>query len=72
MLTVLLTLSIGLVNVLCFLIGAKVGQKVSKNEVIELPNPVKKVQEYKESKEESKRQKEIEDMMKAIDNYDGN
>ena len=52
MLTVLLTFSIGIVNVLCFLIGAKVGQKVANKETIELPNPVKKVKEYKQSKEE--------------------
>lgn len=69
---VLLTLSIGLVNVLCFLIGLFAGQKVAKKEEVKLPNPVKKVKEYKQSKEEEKRQKEIEDMMKAIDNYDGN
>ena len=72
MLTVLLTLSIGLVNVLCFFIGARLGQKVVKDEPIIVPNPVLKVKEYKQSKEEEKRQKEIEDMMKAIDNYDGN
>lgn len=72
MLTVLLTLSIGLVNVLCFFIGARLAQKVVKDEPIVVPNPVKKAKEYKQSKEEEKRQKEIEDMMKAIDNYDGN
>ena len=72
MLTVLLTLSIGLVNVLCFFIGARLGQKVVKDEPIVVHNPVLKVKEYKQSKEEEKRQKDIEDMMKAIDNYDGN
>ena len=46
---IILIVSIGAINILCFLIGAKTGQKVIKGETVELPNvnPVKAINEYK-------------------------
>lgn len=71
--TILLVLVIGALCIVCFFIGAKVGQKVNKGETLEVPNlnPVKVFEEYKESKEakfEQERNKIISD---NIDAYDG-
>lgn len=59
--------------ILSFTIGAKVGQKISKGEEIEikLPNPVQKVSEYIEKKETEKEQNKLEIIAENIDNYDG-
>ena len=48
---IVLILAVGALNIACFLIGAKVGQRVAKGEKIELPsaNPVKAVREHNES-----------------------
>lgn len=60
-------------NIGCFLIGAKVGQKVSREETIELPNlnPIKVVREIKENREADKVQNKIETIMQNIDSYNG-
>lgn len=59
-------------NVLCFLIGAKTGQKVSKGEEIELPkNPVETYKEALETKEARRMQAEYDTILRNIDNYDG-
>ena len=68
----IIIVSIG--NILCFLIGSKIGQMVSKNETIKL-DPIKAIkEEIKETKieketiaERSKSEKQIAN----IDNYDG-
>lgn len=64
---------VGALNVMCFLIGAKVGQKVSRDETIELPNlnPIKVVREIKANREADKVQNKIETIMQNIDSYDG-
>lgn len=70
---VLLLAVMGAVNVLCFVIGAKVGQTVSKGEEIELPsvNPVEAYLANKAKKEAQKEQKKIDVIKQNIDNYDG-
>lgn len=73
--TIILVLSIGIMNILCFFIGAKVGQKVIKGEDIKLPNPIKAIEETKESWEFKKEQEEENERLKIqlenIDNYNG-
>lgn len=70
---VLLILAAGAVNVLCFFIGAKVGQTVSKGETIQTPevNPIKAYKEHKAQKEADKDAKRLEVIMQNIDAYDG-
>lgn len=60
-------------NVMCFFIGAKVGQTVSKGEAVELPNlnPMKAIREMQDRKEAERVQDKIETIMQNIDNYDG-
>jgi uncharacterized protein YneF (UPF0154 family) len=64
---------VGTLNVMCFLIGAKVGQKVSRDETIELPNlnPMKAIREMQDKREAERVQDKIETIMQNIDNYDG-
>lgn len=69
---IFLMLSIGLLNVLCFFIGARVGQKVVKNEDIKLPNPIEAVKTYEEKKEEEEAYKKLQEDLEQINNYDGN
>lgn len=60
---------------LAFILGLHYGSKIKSGEVIEMPNPVKKVQQYKSMKKvEEKLDKEalIEEINLAnIDSYDG-
>lgn len=60
-------------NILCFLIGAKVGQKVTKGEEVQIPtvNPMEVYREHRENKEAERRQRELDTIMRNIDNYDG-
>lgn len=69
----LLMALISLSNIACFLIGAKVGQKVVKGEPVELPtiNPMEVYREHQERKEAERVQEQVETIMRNIDNYDG-
>jgi hypothetical protein len=70
---VLLMAVMALANILCFLIGAKVGQKVSKGEEVELPtaNPIEAIREHREKKEYDHKQSQLETILRNIDNYNG-
>ena len=70
---ILLALTVGALCIGCFLIGAKVGQKVSKGEDIELPNvnPFDAYNKHKAMKEAEKEQNKIDTIMHNIECYDG-
>ena len=70
---VLLLAIASLSNIACFVIGAKVGQKVVKDEPIETPdvNPFKAYREKQEKKEEEAAKNRIDTILRNIDNYDG-
>ena len=76
-LILVLILAVGALNIACFFIGAKVGQRVAKGENIELPslNPVKAVKEHNEKKQAEKEaereQERLNTIMENIENYDG-
>ena len=69
----LLAVFISLSNLICLIVGVKVGQKAYRGEDIsmKLPNPVEKVQSFKVSQEKKKEQEAVEDMLYNIDVYDG-
>lgn len=72
---IILIVSIGVMNILCFLIGARTGQKVIKGETVEIPtpkSPVTMIKEYQQSKEEQKAEEEFKHNLDVINNYDGN
>jgi hypothetical protein len=72
---VFILLVAGAMNITCFMIGAKVGQTVSKGEEITIPNPIEAVNEYRVKKEAyeaaAKEQKRIDAILRNIDNYNG-
>lgn len=72
---IILILGIGAMNILCFLVGAKTGQKVVNNEPIEIPtpkSPIAMIKEYQQSKAEQKAEEEFKHNLDVINNYDGN
>lgn len=70
---VLLLAIMSLSNILCFVIGAKVGQKVVKGEAVELPNldPMQAVREHRAKKEAELKQEKFNTILRNIDSYDG-
>ncbi len=71
--SILLLAMTGAFNCICFFIGAKVGQKVSKGEEISLPsiNPLEAYKKNEAKKEADKEQKKIDTIMRNIERYDG-
>lgn len=63
----------GVFLILSFVIGARVGQKIVKGEEVkvELPNPIKKIEEHREKKEVEKEIEKLDIITENIDNYDG-
>ncbi len=62
-----------IINIFCFIIGAKVGQSVSKGADVKLPNlnPIKLIKEQKENKENREQLEKYNTMFENINNYDG-
>lgn len=60
-------------NIVCFIIGAKVGQAVSKGERIETPaiDPLKAYREHEAKREAQKEQERLDTIMRNIETYDG-
>ena len=70
---VLLLAVMGVTNILCFLIGAKIGQTVTKGETVELPtvNPLKAYREHEAKKEADRQQGRMNMILHNVDCYDG-
>jgi hypothetical protein len=64
-------LMMGIFMLLAFLVGVKTAQKVQNNEIVEIPSPIKVVEEIKEHREQKEREKSFDVMLENIDNYDG-
>ena len=66
---------VGIQNLICVIIGLKVGLALSKGESVSLPNPIKEYTEQqakRQAKKEAKaEQDKIETILKNIENYDG-
>lgn len=63
----------GFLNIACFIVGAQVGQKVSKGEKVEMPdlNPLKAVRENRAKKEVKQEQDKMNKILRNIERYDG-
>ena len=63
----------GFLCLVCFVAGAKVGQKVVKGEPIELPtiNPMELHREREAKKEAAREQDRLETIMSNLEAYDG-
>lgn len=69
----LLILITGTLNVVCFFIGAKIGQKVVRGEKIETPalNPINIIREHREKKEAEYAQDRIDTILRNVEAYNG-
>lgn len=69
----LLLLITGFLCIVCFVIGARVGQVSSKGEAIEMPNfnPIKAIKESKARKEVEMQQDKRNTILRNIERYDG-
>lgn len=63
----------GASNILCFLIGASVRQKVDKGEEVKLPNvnPVDMYHEHKDKEEKKLKANQREVLLRNIERYNG-
>ena len=70
---IFLAVFISLSNLVCLIVGVKVGQKAHRGEdiAIKIPNPVQKVQSMKDSQEYKRDREAVETMLYNIDVYDG-
>ncbi len=70
---IVLVLAVGAMCICCFMVGAKVGQTVSKGEDIRTPtvNPLEAYREHKQRKAAQDEQERIETIMRNIEAYDG-
>jgi hypothetical protein len=70
---ILLAVTVGALCIGCFLVGAKVGQSVSKGDAIELPsvNPMEAYRKREAKKEAQAEQERIDTIVWNVDNYDG-
>jgi hypothetical protein len=73
---ILLILTISILNIVCFFIGAKIGQKTVKGENIEAPNlsklnPMNIYREHEEKKEAQREKEKLEVILGNIERYDG-
>ena len=71
--TILIILAVSTLNVVCFFIGAKVGQTVSKGEALQMPevNPLKAIREREDRKQAEAEQERYNAILRNIENYDG-
>lgn len=60
-----------LLNAGCFLLGARIRQKVDKGEDIEIPKPIKTIQEFNANREVQKEIERDKVINENIDNYNG-
>lgn len=70
---ILIILTVSTLNIVCFFIGAKVGQKAVKGEPIELPslNPIKAYRELQDRKQAEREADRLDTILQNIEAYDG-
>ena len=66
-------LVMGIVNIACFTIGARVGQLVQKGEEVKLPkvNPMEAYREHQAKREAEMAQNRMDTIFRNIEAYDG-
>jgi hypothetical protein len=69
----LVALGFCILNLVSFVVGAKIGQKTAKGEKIEMPtvNPVALYHEHKEKEEAKKEMNKLDIILNNIERYDG-
>lgn len=70
---IILIAIVGTLNIVCFFVGAKVGQMTSNGKDINVPtiNPMKAVREHRADKEAEMKRDRMDTILRNIDRYDG-
>lgn len=71
---ILLIAVVGTLNIVCFFVGAKVGQTVARGKEIETPtikSPMEAIRERQSSKESKKEMERIDIIRSNMERYDG-
>lgn len=68
--TVFVCTTFGVFVLLAYTLGLRNGQKIVKQEPIEIPRPIEKIKEVVETKKEQKVVSEYQKLFDNIDNYD--
>lgn len=72
--TILIILAVGTLNLVCFFVGAKIGQMVVKGKEIEtpkIPSPVTAYKAHRKAKEAEAEKNRLDIIYANIDCYDG-
>lgn len=71
--TILIIATTSILNVVCFFIGAKIGQQTSQGETIQAPNinPIEYVEKQKEKREAQRQRTREQIILENIENYNG-
>lgn len=70
--SIVITVIVCALNIVCFAYGARLGQKVAKGEEIKIVEPIKNpIKEYLKGKEAETEQKKIDTIMQNIETYNG-
>lgn len=70
---VLLLLVMAMANIICFMVGAKVGQAVSKGEEVKIPtlNPVEIYKTHRENKAAEAEMNRLDAVLQNLESYNG-
>ena len=70
---VLLLLVMAMANIICFMVGAKVGQTVSKGEEVKLPtlNPLEVYKAHRENKAAEAEMNRLDAVLQNLESYNG-
>lgn len=68
--TILLISVVGLMNIVCLFIGAKVGQSVKHDVPLKIPSPVSMVKEYQDERKSREEQHIMDINLENIENFD--
>ena len=73
--TILIILVVCIANILCFYIGAKIGQAVVRDEDVTMPNPVIAMQDHMQEQRNRRKsredQQQLDVILENIESYDG-
>lgn len=73
--TVLIIFAVCAANILCFYIGARIGQKIIRDEDVTLPNPIEAIQEQMQQQRERRENQRVEErldiILQNVESYDG-
>ena len=68
---ILLVAVVSALNIVCFFVGAKVGQTVSREEKLHIPGPVAAYKAHTEAKEVAAEKNRLDVILGNIERYDG-